>query len=144
MKRHKHALWGIVLLCVAITLGACRPDKKKQQGSASAIPDTTLDIRYASGFWLEAKEGYRLLHIKDPQKTNAAEYTFALRERGTRPILPKGVTVIDLPIQRFICMTSLQLSSCHGEGGRYQQHPFPCQRSDEPAIKGGHHPQNWH
>ena len=111
MKRHKHALWGIVLLCVAITLGACRPDKKKQQGSASAIPDTTLDIRYASGFWLEAKEGYRLLHIKDPQKTNAAEYTFALRERGTRPILPKGVTVIDLPIQRFICMTSLQLSS---------------------------------
>ena len=111
MKRHKHALWGIVLLCVAITLEACRPDKKKQQGSATAIPDTTLDIRYASGFWLEAKEGYRLLHIKDPQKTNAAEYTFALRERGTRPILPKGVTVIDLPIQRFICMTSLQLSS---------------------------------
>lgn len=111
MKRHKHALWGIVLLCVAITLGACRPDKKKQQGSATAIPDTTLDIRYASGFWLEAKEGYCLLHIKDPQKTNAAEYTFALRERGTRPILPKGVTVIDLPIQRFICMTSLQLSS---------------------------------
>lgn len=111
MKRHKHALWGIVLLCVAIMLGACRPDKKKQQGSATAIPDTTLDIRYASGFWLEAKEGYRLLHIKDPQKTNAAEYTFALRERGTRPVLPKGVTVIDLPIQRFICMTSLQLSS---------------------------------
>lgn len=111
MKRHKHALWGIVLLCVAITLGACRPDKKKQQGSATAIPDTTLDIRYASGFWLEAKEGYRLLHIKDPQKTNAAEYTFALRERGTRHVLPKGVTVIDLPIQRFICMTSLQLSS---------------------------------
>lgn len=111
MKRHKHALWGIVLLCVAITLGACRPDKKKQQGSATAIPDRTLDIRYASGFWLEAKEGYRLLHIKDPQKTNAAEYTFALRERGTRPVLPKGVTVIDLPIQRFICMTSLQLSS---------------------------------
>lgn len=111
MKRHKHALWGIVLLCVAITLGACRPDKKKQQGSATAIPDTTLDIRYASGFWLEAKEDYRLLHIKDPQKTNAAEYTFALRERGTRPVLPKGVTVIDLPIQRFICMTSLQLSS---------------------------------
>lgn len=111
MKRHKHALWGIVLLCVAITLGACRPDKKKQQGSATAIPDTTLDIRYASGFWLEAKEGCRLLHIKDPQKTNAAEYTFALRERGTRPVLPKGVTVIDLPIQRFICMTSLQLSS---------------------------------
>lgn len=111
MKRHKHALWGIVLLCVAITLGACRPDKKKQQGSATAIPDTTLDIRYASGFWLEAKEGYRLLHIKDPQKTNAAKYTFALRKRGTRPVLPKGVTVIDLPIQRFICMTSLQLSS---------------------------------
>lgn len=111
MKRHKYALWGIVLLCVAITLGACRPDKKKQQGSATAISDTTLDIRYASGFWLEAKEGYRLLHIKDPQKTNAAEYTFALRERGTRPVLPKGVTVIDLPIQRFICMTSLQLSS---------------------------------
>lgn len=99
------------MVCLVLAVMSCRSDQKKQAGGTSVVKDTTLDIRYAQGFWLEAREGYRLLHIKDPQKETAAEYTFALRERGTKPAIPKGLTVLDLPMERFICMTSLQLSS---------------------------------
>ena len=99
------------MVCLVLAVMSCRSDRKKQAGGTSVVKDTTLDIRYAQGFWLEAREGYRLLHIKDPQKETAAEYTFALRERGTKPAIPKGLTVLNLPMERFICMTSLQLSS---------------------------------
>ena len=99
------------MVCLVLAVMSCRSDRKKQAGGTSVVKDTTLDIRYAQGFWLEAREGYRLLHIKDPQKETAAEYTFALREQGKKPAIPKGLTVLDLPMERFICMTSLQLSS---------------------------------
>ena len=111
MRVHGHVLGAIALVCLLAVAVSCRPGGKKRQGSAPVAKDTTLDIRYAQGFWLEARDGYRLLHIKDPQKETAAEYTFALRERGTKPDIPEGMAVLDVPVRRFICMTSLQLSS---------------------------------
>ena len=111
MRAHTYFLRVAAVVCLVLAVMSCRSDRKKQAGGTSVVKDTTLDIRYAQGFWLEAREGYRLLHIKDPQKETAAEYTFALRERGTKPAIPKGLTVLDLPMERFICMTSLQLSS---------------------------------
>ena len=111
MRAHTYFLRVAAVVCLVLAVMSCRSDRKKQAGGTSVVKDTTLDIRYAQGFWLEAREGYRLLHIKDPQKETAAEYTFALRERSTKPAIPKGLTVLDLPMERFICMTSLQLSS---------------------------------
>ena len=111
MRTHTYFLRAAAMVCLVLAVMSCRSDRKKQAGGMSVVKDTTLDIRYAQGFWLEAREGYRLLHIKDPQKETAAEYTFALRERDTKPAIPKGLTVLDLPMERFICMTSLQLSS---------------------------------
>ena len=111
MRAHTYFLRAAAMVCLVLAVMSCRSDRKKQAGGTSVVKDTTLDIRYAQGFWLEAREGYRLLHIKDPQKETAAEYTFALRERSTKPAIPKGLTVLDLPMERFICMTSLQLSS---------------------------------
>ena len=111
MRAHTYFLRAAAMVCLVLAVMSCRSDRKKQAGGSSVVKDTTLDIRYAQGFWLEAREGYSLLHIKDPQKETAAEYTFALRERGTKPAIPKGLTVLDLPMERFICMTSLQLSS---------------------------------
>ena len=111
MRTHRAVLGAVALVCLLAAAASCRPDKKKQAGEASVVKDTTLDIRHAQGFWLEARDGYRLLHIQDPQQGKAAEYTFALRERGTNPAIPKGVAVLDLPVRRLICMTSLQLSS---------------------------------
>lgn len=102
----------MVLLCMGGTLISCQSgNSKKKQKETVTQAATEYGIRYAKGFWVEQKEGFDLLHIKDPQNEHSAEYTFALRPRGTKPQIPEGLTVIDMPVKRLICMTSLQLSN---------------------------------
>lgn len=103
---------GIVLLYGGMINLSCR-DKTapKQNKETELFSDQSTGIRYAKGFWLEQATDYHLLHIKDPQNQNSPEYTFALRQRGSSPRIPEGLKVIDLPVNRLICMTSLQLSN---------------------------------
>ena len=114
MKKHCCLLLVVSCLC-GILLCACQHKNSKKASGATANKDTftekKLDIRHAKGFWLEQKQGYRLLHIKDPQSTNSTEYIFALRQRGTQPGIPAHMEIIDLPVTSLICMTSLQLSN---------------------------------
>ena len=99
-------------LCSGLIFTSCRPRSSGTATGASTAPaDSVRGIRYAKGFWLEPKSGYQLLHIKDPQNENSTEYTFALRQRGTRPRIPANTEVVDLPVKGLICMTSLQLSN---------------------------------
>lgn len=110
MKKRHYIFWNILWLVFAIFLSSCRSAQKSKQAE-TVKTDTTLNIRYAEGFWIETKDDYRILHIFDPQKNNTTEYLFALRQRGTTPAIPKDLPVIDLPVERLICMTSLQLSN---------------------------------
>lgn len=108
-------LFFIALCCSGIILTSCRNKNSKKSDSTTANSTLTtkpgFDIRHAKGFWLEPQKGYQLLHVKDPQSKHSTEYTFALRERGTTPEIPEKITIIDLPVNRLICMTSLQLSN---------------------------------
>lgn len=97
-------------MCYGVACTSCRSKKNKTDGTAT-ISDSLHAIRYAKGFWLEQEKNYQLLHIKDPQSENSTEYSFVLRERGRNPEIPQGIPVIDLPVKRLICMTSLQLSN---------------------------------
>lgn len=109
MKKCICILLFFISVC-SINFSACKSDKTKDKtvyNDSSRIEG----ILYAKGFWLEQCNGYKLLHIKDPQNTNSIEYTFALRKQGTTPDIPKNIEIIDLPINRLICMTSLQLSN---------------------------------
>lgn len=102
----------LLVLCGGLIFTSCRSGKSKKTAvTATVSADSAQDIRYAKGFWLEPKTGYRLLHIKDPQSENSTEYTFALRQRDSRPDIPAATEVIDLPVRGLICMTSLQLSN---------------------------------
>lgn len=109
MKKCICILLFFISVC-SINFSACKSDKTKDKtvyNDSSRIEG----ILYAKGFWLEQCNGYKLLHIKDPQNTNSIEYTFALRKQGTTPDIPQNIEIIDLPINRLICMTSLQLSN---------------------------------
>lgn len=114
MKNYFYLLL-IALCCGGIIFGSCRNGNSKKSGEtkANSTPATkpTIDIRHAKGFWLEQKAGFQLLHIKDPQSVNSTEYTFALRQRGTRADIPDNMQIVKLPVKGLICMTSLQLSN---------------------------------
>ena len=103
-------LFFVAVICCSTVFTSCNT-KKNNTGNAVTANDSTHLIRYAKGFWVEQKDDYQALHIKDPQSEKSAEYIFALRERGTTPEIPQALTVIDLPVNRLICMTSLQLSN---------------------------------
>ena len=103
---------GILLLSLSFFCSSCKHKntQQRQKGQTTTFA-SPINIRYAKGFWLEEFPDYRLLHIKDPQSKNSNEYIFALRPRGSHPNIPAHTEVIDLPVNRFICMTSLQLSN---------------------------------
>ena len=105
---------SLLLLCSSLFV-CCHSQSPKQSAATETFPPEIsvrqADIRYAEGFKLDYRQGYILLRIQDPQSPNSSEYCFALRQKGTTPPIPTGVTPLDLPINRFICMTSLQLSN---------------------------------
>ncbi len=67
---------------------------------------------YAKGWQITLQHGVRLLTIHDPQRSSGQNFKFALVSRDLlNPQIPDGYTVIRLPVQRVICMTTLQLSN---------------------------------
>lgn len=108
-------------LLLAMCLGSCNVTGVKEKGhtdDAENVDPTRSTYeqevipRYAQGFELAYKDQYILVDIRDPQNEESASFHYALVKRGTRPTgIPKGYTVIELPVRSVICMTSLQLSN---------------------------------
>lgn len=105
----------LVLFVSILFLFGCQPKNKQtsKTHSTTATMDTTqVDVRYATGFKVRYQSGLCLLDIQDPQKEHATTYHFALVQRGLKAdSVPEGYTVIEVPLRRTICMTSLQLSN---------------------------------
>lgn len=105
---------SLLVLCSGLFVCCHSPSPKQSappQISGAEISVPHPDIRYAEGFKLEYRKDYILLRIRDPQSANGPAYCFALRPKGTNPRIPNGIRSLDLPINRFICMTALQLSN---------------------------------
>lgn len=103
------------LLCVACS---CRSGKGTDVRETAALPvvlsaDTLaarMTPRYAKGFEITSCEGCTLVEVRDPEQEGEPMSRFALVPRGTSPTIPEGYTRVEVPVQRVICMTSLQLS----------------------------------
>lgn len=119
-----------LLLSLGLSLTACNnktSDKPSAQadGVAGSLLSELCTPKYAKGFSVtETGDGLRLIEISDPQKDDADQavmgkgekmqqkYRFALVPRGAKNVaVPKGYTVIEVPIRRTICMTTPQLSN---------------------------------
>jgi hypothetical protein len=103
----------MMLACVLLTC-SCRQTANKQGAVTAEEGDTArVVLKYAQGFKVDERDGFRLLTVTDPQRedsTQTREYRFALVPRGTKPQdVPADCRVIETPVRGLICMTTLQL-----------------------------------
>ena len=110
-------VWFAVLLAVGF-LCACK-DGGKSSVSDNTIAATDADVAYnpvyAKGYTVKLLDnGVRLVDVADPQKDKEkmpATYHFALVPKGEKVEVPDGYTPVQVPIERTIVMTMLQLSN---------------------------------
>lgn len=111
-------LYPYILFALLISLFACRPsskDKETKDNTIAIIEGTnaTVKLDYAKGFKIKyLSDDIRLIDIKDPQNEQAETYRFAFISKDvSKSDIPDGYVPIRVPIQKTICMTSLQLSN---------------------------------
>jgi iron complex transport system substrate-binding protein len=72
-------------------------------------------LKYAKGFSVKyLEDGVRLVDVEDPQKDEdkmPVSYQFALVPKGSDAKVPEGYTKVEVPVERTIVMTMLQLSN---------------------------------
>ncbi len=112
---------GACALCVFMfSCFSCSTKSKQQSGGvqSASVSDSSafVSLKYAKGFTVKhLPSGVRLVDVADPQKDQdkmPATYHFALVPRGMEnPEVPEGYTLVQVPIERTIVMTMLQLSN---------------------------------
>lgn len=105
-----------IILCavIAFSLAGCRGGSKRANTAVllPEIAEGAVQIKYARGFSVRYVDGGCLVEVSDPQKERADAFRFMLVKRGTKPAqVPQGYTLLEVPVKRIVCMTSLQLSS---------------------------------
>lgn len=103
------------LLC----LTACGSKSKQTSAETTSttifVSDSATIIvpAYAKGYTVKyLPDNIRLVDLHDPQKESSNTFHYALVPKGTKPAdIPADYTVIETPVDKVICMTSLQLSN---------------------------------
>ena len=90
------------LLCFCSVLFCCKSTSRKQSSGEQTVKEkvdtvSRIHIKYAKGFWLEEREGYVVLNIKDPQESSHTHYQYALVPRGSTVQTPKDLPVVACP-----------------------------------------------
>ncbi|MCR5270452.1 MAG: ABC transporter substrate-binding protein [Prevotella sp.] len=110
----KHILLGS-LACLLVLFSACTGGQRQPVGTA-AVSDSLLNPTYAKGFSVKTLDnGVRLVDVADPQEDEdrmPVDYHFALVQKGAQHVdIPEGYIRVDVPVERTIVMTMLQLSN---------------------------------
>ena len=91
---------------------SCRKAGPARPGVERAARAGLVTPRYAEGFKVSYLDNGCLVDIQDPQQTERESFHYLLLPRGTDPYqVPEGYTLIEVPVERVVCMTSLQLSN---------------------------------
>ncbi len=107
----------VLLLLSLLLLVACGGKKNAKVSGGETLHDSAALVKpqYAKGFTVRYLEnGVRLVDVEDPQKDEdkmPVSYQFALVEKGSDAEVPEGYTKVEVPVQRTIVMTMLQLSN---------------------------------
>lgn len=107
----------VLLLLSLLLLVACGGKKNAKVSGEETFHDSAALVKpqYAKGFTVRYLEnGIRLVDVEDPQKDEdkmPVSYQFALVEKGSDAEVPEGYTKVEVPVQRTIVMTMLQLSN---------------------------------
>ena len=109
-----NALCGVLMLCVCV-LTSCRQGSAGRASEVGADSMGVMCLDYAKGFSVKTLDsGVRLVDVADPQQDEdkmPVSYHFALVEKGSQADVPEGYTRVEVPVERTIVMTMLQLSN---------------------------------
>ncbi|MBR1538841.1 MAG: iron ABC transporter substrate-binding protein, partial [Bacteroidales bacterium] len=110
----KRILSVCFILAAVLLLSSCKGTDGKGQGGAviSGTQAGAVAPLYATGFRVSYCDAGCLVDIQDPQREESQTFHYLLVPRGGRPAqVPEGYTPLEVPVQRIVCMTSLQLSN---------------------------------
>ena len=107
---------SLLLLSVLLVLTvSCKKDTHKWNERVPAVSGTetgAVTPKYAEGFRVAYTEAGCLLDIQDPQRQESQSFHYLLVQHGEKPAqVPDGYTLLEVPVERIVCMTSLQLSN---------------------------------
>ncbi len=97
-----HLIWVAILI-------SC--NSNSQSAHTSDNTQSLEGIKYAKGFNVQVKDGYKLVEVKDPSASTDMLYKYAfVNTDSVINNIPAGYTIIKTPVEKVICMTTLQLS----------------------------------
>ena len=103
----------ILLAVMALLMVSCK--KGGSTGSSAMLSETKSGLvtpHYAEGFQVRYTEAGCLVDVQDPLREAAESFHYMLVPRGTDLYhVPEGYTALEVPVERVVCMTSLQLSN---------------------------------
>ena len=102
----------ITLLAVLILAPACRGGSHRKAASPVEGREGAVKPVYAEGFRVTYTDDGCLVDIQDPLREESQSFHYLLVKDGRKPArVPDGYSVIEVPVKRVVCMTSLQLSN---------------------------------
>ena len=110
MKR----IFLFLMITVVFLAASCKDGGTKGAGSAAlaGTKEGAVTPVYATGFRVNYTDAGCLVDIQDPQREESQTFHYMLIPRGTDVYqVPEGYTPLEVPLQRVVCMTSLQLSN---------------------------------
>ncbi|MBR7026147.1 MAG: ABC transporter substrate-binding protein [Bacteroidales bacterium] len=111
----------LVLLAVLLTAFSCKNASQRKTAAPIEVREGIIKPVYAEGFSVTYTDDGCLVDIQDPLREESQSFHYMLVPAGEKPAsVPEGYSVVNVPVQRIVCMTSLQLSNfiCLGETGR--------------------------
>ena len=104
-----------ILLMMMVALGLLTACGSKKTTNGEPESPRMEALKYAKGFSVKyLEDGVRLVDVEDPQKDEdkmPVSYQFALVPKGSDAKVPEGYTKVEVPVERTIVMTMLQLSN---------------------------------
>ena len=109
MKKTGYAL----ILILATVLYSCNSGKRSSNTASGTADSLSIThIKYAKGFKVKDGANYKLVDVTDPSGESDMVYKYALLKKGTdKKDVPPGYEIIETPVQKVICMTTLQISN---------------------------------
>lgn len=105
----------VLLFVVALLWVSCRQGSTGTNVAGEGDSAAVMQLEYAKGFTVKTLEnGVKLVDVADPQQDAdkmPVSYHFALVQKGVEAEVPKGYTKVEVPVERTIVMTMLQLSN---------------------------------
>ena len=104
----------MILAVSSLMLFSCKGGGARDSRGA-AVAGTkkgAVSTSYAAGFRVSYTDDGCLVDIQDPLREESQSFHYILVRKGVKPEqVPEGYTVVEVPVRRIVCMTSLQLSN---------------------------------